>query len=254
MCRPISCAARPAAEVWPTELPSRSVDEAALEAASELIDGAGSVAIWVGGGVIEAGATGLLSSLAAHLQAPVITTFSSRGALSPTDPSNVVLPPHEPEVEDLLSSADVLLAIGTDFDGMMTKNATLRLPPAIVDVNVDPDRTSFGYSGVTVVHGDAKAAIAGLAPNDQETAGGPDLSFAGTERAGLGQAAVRPAHKRSGGICRLCRARRGREGCGSQRYVDPRVLAGELLLPTARAGPSSTRLVGALSAMRSPPQ
>jgi thiamine pyrophosphate-dependent acetolactate synthase large subunit-like protein len=150
------------AEVSPTELPSRSVDEAALEAASELIDGAASVAIWVGGGVIEAGATGLLSSLAAHLQAPVITTFSSRGALSPTDPSNVVLPPHEPEVEDLLSRADVLLAIGTDFDGMMTKNATLRLPPAIVDVNVDPDRTSFGYSGVTVVHGDAKAAMAAL--------------------------------------------------------------------------------------------
>ena len=151
-------------EVGPAELPPRSVDEAALEAASELIDGAATVAIWVGGGVIEAGATGLLSSLACHLQAPVITTFSSRGALGPGHPCNVALPPHEPEVEDLLSSADVLLAIGTDFDGMMTKNATLRLPPAIVDVNVDPDRTDFGYSGVTMVRGDARAAMEALLP------------------------------------------------------------------------------------------
>jgi thiamine pyrophosphate-dependent acetolactate synthase large subunit-like protein len=144
------------------KLAPRQVDEDALEIAAGLIDAARCPAIWAGGGVVEAAATELLSALASHLQAPVITTFSSRGALGPADPSNVVLPPHEPEVEDLLAEADLLLALGTDFDGMMTKNATLRLPPVIIDVNVDASRTNFGYPGVTPVVGDAGVAIESL--------------------------------------------------------------------------------------------
>ena len=116
------------------------MDEAALAAAAGLVNSAGSVAIWAGGGVVDAEAAGDLASLAFHLQAPVFTTFSSRGLLSPTDPCNVCLPPHEPEVEELLGRADFLIAVGTDFDGMMTKDARLTLPPTIVDINVDMER------------------------------------------------------------------------------------------------------------------
>ncbi|HTT89225.1 MAG TPA: thiamine pyrophosphate-binding protein [Acidimicrobiales bacterium] len=151
-----------ATDVRPTQRPVRSVDEAALEEAADLVNSAGTVAIWAGGGVIESGAEELLSSLASHLQAPVVTTFGSRGALGSTDPGNVVFPPHEPEVEDLLAGADLLLAFGTNFDAMMTKNATLRLPGTIIDVNVDLGRAEFGYRGVFPVHGDAGAAIEGL--------------------------------------------------------------------------------------------
>ncbi len=135
------------------------VDEAALAAAARVVNSAGPVAIWAGGGVVDAEAAGDLARLAAHLQAPVFTTFSSRGLLSPADPANVGLPPHEPEIERLLGSAEVLIALGTDFDGMMTKDARLTLPPTIVDVNVDLGRTSFGYGGVVPVLGDAKCAL-----------------------------------------------------------------------------------------------
>ena len=137
----------------------RAVDEAALAAAAGLVNSAGSVAIWAGGGVVDAEAAGDLASLAFHLQAPVFTTFSSRGLLSPTDLCNVCLPPHEPEVEELLGRADLLIAVGTDFDGMMTKDARLTLPPTIVDINVDMERMSFGYDGVVPVLGDAKRAL-----------------------------------------------------------------------------------------------
>jgi thiamine pyrophosphate-dependent acetolactate synthase large subunit-like protein len=146
----------------PAGLPARLVDEQALDRAAGLVNSAGPVAIWAGGGVVDSGASAQLASLAAHLKAPVFTTFSSRGVLGPKDPCNVGLPPHEPEVEDLLASADVLLGIGTDFDGMMTKNTSLRLPRTIVDVNIDLERTSFGYTGVLPVLGDAKIAIEGL--------------------------------------------------------------------------------------------
>jgi thiamine pyrophosphate-dependent acetolactate synthase large subunit-like protein len=154
------------------KLPPRLVDEDALEEAAVVVNAAHYPAIWAGGGVIEAGATALLSDLAAHLQAPVITTFSSRGALGPADPSNIVFPPHEPEVEDLLAGADLLLAFGTDFDGMMTKNGTLRLPATIVDVNVDLSRTNFGYDGVTPVVGDAGVAIENLLQMTKKRDGG----------------------------------------------------------------------------------
>jgi thiamine pyrophosphate-dependent acetolactate synthase large subunit-like protein len=150
------------ADVPPPQVPDRTVDEEALGEAAALVDSATSVAIWVGGGVIEAGAQDLVSSLASHLQAPVIATFGSRGVLAPSDPGNVVFPPHEPEVEELLASAGLLLAFGTDLDAMMTKNATLRLPPTIIDVNVDRSRAEFGYGGVFPVLGDARVAIEGL--------------------------------------------------------------------------------------------
>jgi thiamine pyrophosphate-dependent acetolactate synthase large subunit-like protein len=160
---PTDVLSAPAAPVFsPVQLPAPFVDEKALDQSANFINSARSVAIWAGGGVVNAAASSQLASLAAHLQAPVFTTFSSRGVLGPADPCNVGLPPHEPEVEDLLASAEVLLGIGTDFDGMMTKNAKLRLPRTIIDVNVDLERTSFGYDGVLPVLGDAKVAIEGL--------------------------------------------------------------------------------------------
>ena len=76
--------------------------------------------------MVDAEAAGDLASLAFHLQAPVFTTFSSRGLLSPTDLCNVCLPPHEPEVEELLGRADLLIAVGTDFDGMCCLPAEIR--------------------------------------------------------------------------------------------------------------------------------
>jgi len=157
---PTDVLSAPAAPVSsPVQLLDPFIDEKALDHSANLINSAGPIAIWAGGGVISAGASAQLAALAAHLKAPVFTTFSSRGVLGPTDPSNVGVPPHEPEVEDLLASAEVLLAIGTDFDGMMTKNAKLRLPRTVIDVNVDLERTSFGYEGVVPVLGDAKIAI-----------------------------------------------------------------------------------------------
>ncbi len=130
---------------------------------ARVIDAAEPVVIWVGGGVVAAGAGPELAALSAHLHAPVVSTFSPRGVLAPRHPCDVVLPPHEPEIEAMLASAEVLLAVGTDFDGMMTKNATLRLPSTIVDVNVDMGRTRFGYEGVLPVLADRpRVALEGL--------------------------------------------------------------------------------------------
>jgi acetolactate synthase-1/2/3 large subunit len=150
-----------------SDLHATQVDKEALDQAVALLDAAGRVVIWAGGGVVDAGATDDLADLAAHLDAPVVTTFASRGAIGLNHPSNVGLPPHEPEVEGLLAGAELLLAIGSDFDAMMTKNRTLQLPPTIIDVNVAIEATEIGYNGVLAVIGDAKEVIRSLLQRTQ---------------------------------------------------------------------------------------
>ncbi|MGH9087524.1 MAG: thiamine pyrophosphate-binding protein [Acidimicrobiales bacterium] len=137
-------------------------DTGPLEAAAELIDAAATVAIWAGGGVVQAGAAAALGRLADHLQAPVFTTFASRGVLPPDHPSTVTVPPHEPETAALLAAADLLLVLGSDLDGMNTKNLSLPFPPTIVNVNADPQRLTVPGREVHRVLGDVGWAIEGL--------------------------------------------------------------------------------------------
>jgi thiamine pyrophosphate-dependent acetolactate synthase large subunit-like protein len=153
------------------DIHSTPVDQEALDRAVALLDAAGSVVIWAGGGVVDAGATDDLAKLAAHLDAPVVTTFASRGAIGLNHPSNVGLPPHELEVEGLLAGAELLLAIGSDFDAMMTKNRGLQLPPIIIDVNVALESTDIGYKGVLALIGDAKEVIRSLLERSRSRGG-----------------------------------------------------------------------------------
>ena len=50
------------------------------------------------------------------------TTLQGRGLLPLDHPCRVGLPPHLPEAGALWDEADLVLAVGTDFDGMMTQN------------------------------------------------------------------------------------------------------------------------------------
>jgi thiamine pyrophosphate-dependent acetolactate synthase large subunit-like protein len=137
-------------------------DEAAVAAAARLIDSGKDIVIWAGGGVVAAGAGQALGDLAMRLQAPVLTTFGSRGALGAGHPCDIGLPPHEPEVEALIASGDVLVAVGSNIEGMMTKNASLRLPPRVIDINLDFSHVPFGYPVAVFVESDAKFALEAL--------------------------------------------------------------------------------------------
>jgi acetolactate synthase-1/2/3 large subunit len=64
-----------------------------------------------------------------------VSTFQGRGC-PPTDhPAAVGLPPHEPEAAELIGSAEVLLAVGGDLDGMNTRNWSMPRPPALVTLD-----------------------------------------------------------------------------------------------------------------------
>jgi thiamine pyrophosphate-dependent acetolactate synthase large subunit-like protein len=132
-----------------------------LGAALDAIATARSPIIWAGGGALHADAGEAVGALASKLCAPVITTYSARGLLG-DHPCAVGLPPHVPEVGALWDSADVVVAIGSDLDGMMTQNWALPKPPTLIAINVDPDDAAKNYEPDVLLVGDAREVTAAL--------------------------------------------------------------------------------------------
>jgi thiamine pyrophosphate-dependent acetolactate synthase large subunit-like protein len=130
-------------------------DTSRLAEAIDVLSGARHPLIWAGGGALRADAGAAVAGLAERLAAPVITTFMGRGLLPPHHPCAVPGPVHTPEVGALWDEADVVLAIGTDFDGMMTQNWLMPAPDRLISINVDAADANKNYvSDVTLV-GDA---------------------------------------------------------------------------------------------------
>ena len=109
-------------------LPAPAPDSNNVTNLAELIRMSSRVVLWLGGGVVAAGAEEQVRLLAHRLGAPVLTSYAGRGLLA-GDPLLVDAPVHEPEVGAVLADADLLIVIGSSFDGMNTKNWRIDLPP-----------------------------------------------------------------------------------------------------------------------------
>ncbi|HEV7208666.1 MAG TPA: thiamine pyrophosphate-binding protein [Mycobacteriales bacterium] len=175
----LAAAQRPVYLQIPTDLLSQQVAEPPLRegvlrrldepladndmaGAAELLAGAQRPLIWVGGGAVAAGAATLVGELAERLAAPVITTYQARGLLGADHPMAVGLPPHLPECGALWDEADVVIAVGSDLDGMMTQNWLQPSPPTLITVNVDAAEASKAYAPTFSLVGDAASTLASL--------------------------------------------------------------------------------------------
>lgn len=140
--------------------PTRLVPESdQVEAAAHLIGQAERIVLWVGGGVVQAGAESALQRLAEKLQAPIVTTYGSRGFCPSAHPLMLGLPPHEPEVERLISESDLMVAVGSDFDGMMTRNWSMPRSDKLVTINCSATDSSANYAADAVIVADARLAL-----------------------------------------------------------------------------------------------
>ncbi|MGY2066710.1 thiamine pyrophosphate-binding protein [Blastococcus sp. SYSU DS0619] len=137
-------------------------DAAAVQALHELVEASPSVVLWVGGGAVQADAAEEVAALAERLQAPVVATYTARGILPPDSPYLVGLPPHEPEIAELVAGADLLIGIGSDFDGMMTRNWSMPLPRAMATINCAAEDLTKNYPFDVAVLGDAKQTLQAL--------------------------------------------------------------------------------------------
>jgi thiamine pyrophosphate-dependent acetolactate synthase large subunit-like protein len=146
-------------------------DEQQLAKAAATLEHARRPLIWAGGGALAAGAGAAVATLAERLVAPVMLTYSARGLLPPDHPCLVEATPHVGQVGALWDEADVVVAIGTDFDGMMTQGWKQAQPPHLIAINVDPADASKNYLPDVLVEADAAAATAALAERVPERGG-----------------------------------------------------------------------------------
>lgn len=114
-------------------LPAAPVDEHLVQAAAEVIRAAERPVLWLGGGVVRAGVD--VAVLAERLGAPVLTSYAGRGLLA-GHPLLMDVPVHEPRARQVLADADLLVILGSDFDGMNTMNWRLSLPSRRVAVTL----------------------------------------------------------------------------------------------------------------------
>jgi len=140
----LTASADPAASVPTTPMPTSSE-----EAPYELIDAAERPLIWAGSGARDRADE--VRALAERLAAPVLTTYGGRGVLPPGHPCNVGMPPHVEPAGRLWDEADLVIAFGSDLDGMNTQNWLQPQPPHIVAVNLDPEDAAKNYDVDVVV-------------------------------------------------------------------------------------------------------
>src|SRR6516162_6541924 len=139
---------------------SRQVREAArmMMAASRPV-------LYVGGGVIKAGASPELLALAELTGMPVVTTLMARGAFPSSHPQNLGMPGMHGKVAAVgaLQKSDLIIALGTRFDDRVTgKLDTFAAGALIVHADIDPAEISENRRADVRIVGDCREVIADL--------------------------------------------------------------------------------------------
>jgi acetolactate synthase-1/2/3 large subunit len=141
---------------WTTPSPGESLDTAV-----ERLAAAERPLIWAGTGARDAGDA--VGRLAERLGAPVLTTYGAAGLLPPAHPCLVGMPAHVEPAGALWDEADLVLAIGSDLDGVQTQNFAMPQPPTLIAVNLDPEDAAKNYRVDLLLEGDAGEVTAALA-------------------------------------------------------------------------------------------
>src|SRR4051812_9287673 len=137
--------------------------------------------LYVGGGVIRAGASAELRRLTELTGAPVVTTLMARGALPDSHPNNLGMPGMHGTVAAVtsLQKADLIVSLGARFDDRVTGKLSTFAPGAlIVHADIDPAEISKNRVADVPIVGDCKDVIAELvAVLEAEAAAGrrPDV-------------------------------------------------------------------------------
>ncbi len=138
--------------------------------------------LYVGGGVIRAGASDLLRRLTDASGAPVVTTLMARGALPDSHPQHLGMPGMHGTVPAVaaLQTADLVVARGARFDDRVTGKLSSFAPGAvIVHADIDPAEIGKNRRADVPIVGDLKEVLEDLLPElEKEHAqhGKPDLA------------------------------------------------------------------------------
>src|SRR3984957_12886294 len=133
--------------------------------AARLISESRRPVLYVGGGVIKAGAAAQLRELAELTGIPVVTTLMARGAFPEGHTQHMGMPGMHGTVAAVgaLQQADLLIALGTRFDDRVTGKLDSFAPGAlIVHADIDPAEISKNRRADVPIVGDCREVIADL--------------------------------------------------------------------------------------------
>jgi len=165
--------------VWPpkVELPGyRPVTKAhgkQIQAAAQLIAESRRPVLYVGGGVVRAGAHAELLRFAEETGAPVVTTLMARGAFPDSHPQNLGMPGMHGTVPAVLGlqESDLLIALGARFDDRVTGKVSEFAPHAkVIHVDIDPAEIGKIRAADVPIVGDAREVLLDLLPAYRDAA------------------------------------------------------------------------------------
>jgi acetolactate synthase-1/2/3 large subunit len=136
-----------------------------IREAARLIRDARRPVLYVGGGVIRAGASEVLSELVELTQIPVVTTLMARGAVSDRNPLHLGMPGMHGTVAAVtaLQKSDLLITLGARFDDRVTGQLSTFAPDAkVIHADIDPAEISKNRLADVPIVGDCKDVIIDL--------------------------------------------------------------------------------------------
>jgi acetolactate synthase-1/2/3 large subunit len=133
-----------------------------IQAAAELILSSEKPMLYIGGGVIRAGASPELARLQELINAPVTTTLMARGAFPDSHPAHLGMPGMHGTVPAVtgLQKADLLITLGARFDDRVTGDLkSFALGAKVIHVDIDPAEIGKVRHADVPIVGDAKVVI-----------------------------------------------------------------------------------------------
>jgi acetolactate synthase-1/2/3 large subunit len=131
-----------------------------IQQGAEMLAHAHHPLIWVGGGVIASGASEVVQRLAEYLQAPIVLTGESKGALSDRHYLVLGTPKYRGRdaLNEVLDRSDVICAVGTRLatPELLTKGQT------VVQIDIDAEELGRNYAKTFGILGDARRSVEAL--------------------------------------------------------------------------------------------
>ncbi len=153
----------------PPRMTRPAMDEASARQIVEALAAAHNPVLYVGGGVISAGAAGELAALAERLEIPVAHTLMGKGAMREDHPLLLGMTGFwgTPVANDICRGADLILAVGTRLaeanSSSWDSRFTFSIPPTrLIHVDIDPAEIGRNYPTELGVVADAKLALQAL--------------------------------------------------------------------------------------------
>ncbi|SDS29149.1 acetolactate synthase, large subunit [Friedmanniella luteola] len=147
--------------------------------AAKLISAARRPVLYVGGGVVKAGAARELKELAELTGIPVVTTLMALGVFPDSHPQNLGMPGMHGTVPAVgaLQRSDLLITLGARFDDRVTGKLSSFAPGAkVIHADIDPAEISKNRTADVPIVGDCKEVIAELVTLLRSSETHPEIS------------------------------------------------------------------------------